>query len=282
MLSVVALGTNQVFLAWTVPGGATGISGYNLTRNGKPLATVSGTESTYLDGSVSPSSVYVYLVEATGAAGAAPLRSWPVQIKTPAPPETPDTTPPSTPDIQEAVAGDGQVVMAWDAATDDTDISGYVIRRNGKQLAIVNSGTQIYVDTAVQPQTNYEYTVEAVDVVGHHSKSGQPVKVTTGTFTTPAPAPAQPSPPAPAQPSPPAPAQPGGPAVAPSTSLAAAPSGGYTAQLKRYPYLTDVVGSFATINWATDRSATTGSVKWGRRRQRNVHRATPPPPPARA
>jgi hypothetical protein len=34
-------------------------------------------------------------------------------------------------------------------------------------------------------------------------------------------------------------------------------------QLRRYPYLTDVVGTYATINWATDRSATTGSVRYG-------------------
>jgi hypothetical protein len=34
-------------------------------------------------------------------------------------------------------------------------------------------------------------------------------------------------------------------------------------QLTRYPYLTDVVTTYATINWATDRSQTTGSVKYG-------------------
>ena len=32
----------------------------------------------------------------------------------------------------------------------------------------------------------------------------------------------------------------------------------------RYPYLTDVVGPYATINWATDGSGATGSVQWGR------------------
>jgi chitodextrinase len=35
-------------------------------------------------------------------------------------------------------------------------------------------------------------------------------------------------------------------------------------QLTRYPYLTDVVESYATINWGTDRSATHGSVTYGR------------------
>ena len=34
-------------------------------------------------------------------------------------------------------------------------------------------------------------------------------------------------------------------------------------QLRRYPYLTDVVAQYATINWATDRSLTTGRATYG-------------------
>jgi len=36
------------------------------------------------------------------------------------------------------------------------------------------------------------------------------------------------------------------------------------AQLTRYPYLTDVTQGFATVNWATDRSTTKGSLTYGR------------------
>ena len=46
-----------------------------------------------------------------------------------------------------------------------------------------------------------------------------------------------------------------------------APAGaasGYSSKLKRYPYLTDVVGSSATVNWATDRSSTSGKVRFGK------------------
>jgi hypothetical protein len=42
-------------------------------------------------------------------------------------------------------------------------------------------------------------------------------------------------------------------------------SPGFDPKLRRYPYLTDVVGSSATVNWATDRSAATGALKWGTR-----------------
>ena len=40
-------------------------------------------------------------------------------------------------------------------------------------------------------------------------------------------------------------------------------AGAYEPQLTRYPYLTDVVGSTATVNGATDRSRTSGRVKYG-------------------
>jgi hypothetical protein len=38
----------------------------------------------------------------------------------------------------------------------------------------------------------------------------------------------------------------------------------YAPQLKRYPYLTDVVGTTATVNWATDRSRSSGRLRYGR------------------
>ena len=38
----------------------------------------------------------------------------------------------------------------------------------------------------------------------------------------------------------------------------------YSPALRRYPYLTDVVASYATINWATDRSETSGAVRYGK------------------
>jgi hypothetical protein len=34
--------------------------------------------------------------------------------------------------------------------------------------------------------------------------------------------------------------------------------------LTRYPYLSDATGTYVTVNWATDRSATTAAVRWGR------------------
>jgi chitodextrinase len=48
------------------------------------------------------------------------------------------------------------------------------------------------------------------------------------------------------------------------SSASGAPLSTYSPALRRYPYLTDVVSSYATINWATDRSDTSGLVRYGR------------------
>ena len=48
------------------------------------------------------------------------------------------------------------------------------------------------------------------------------------------------------------------------SSASSAPLTSYSPALRRYPYLTDVVGSYATINWATDRSDTSGLVRYGK------------------
>ena len=37
----------------------------------------------------------------------------------------------------------------------------------------------------------------------------------------------------------------------------------FNSHLTRAPYLTDLVGLSVNVNWATDRSATTGSLQWG-------------------
>ncbi len=38
----------------------------------------------------------------------------------------------------------------------------------------------------------------------------------------------------------------------------------YSPALRRYPYLTDTVGPYATLNWATDRSETSGAIRYGK------------------
>ncbi|RPI95016.1 MAG: DNRLRE domain-containing protein [Chloroflexi bacterium] len=48
------------------------------------------------------------------------------------------------------------------------------------------------------------------------------------------------------------------------STVSSSPANSYSLALRRYPYLTDVVGSYATINWSTDRSESSGGVRFGK------------------
>jgi hypothetical protein len=51
--------------------------------------------------------------------------------------------------------------------------------------------------------------------------------------------------------------------VAANTPAAQAATGAFNPHLTRAPYLTDLVALHVNVNWATDQSATTGSLQWG-------------------
>src|ERR1051325_9549689 len=48
------------------------------------------------------------------------------------------------------------------------------------------------------------------------------------------------------------------------STVSSSPASSYSLVLRRYPYLTDVVGSYATVNWATDRSESAGAFRYGK------------------
>ena len=52
--------------------------------------------------------------------------------------------------------------------------------------------------------------------------------------------------------------------VAALLALGAAGASAAAPQLKRYPYLSDATSGGVTVNWGTDRTLTTGTLRWGR------------------
>jgi fibronectin type 3 domain-containing protein len=237
-----AASTNEVDLSWRVPAG-TGVANYVIRRDGKDLATVDASTLIYIDTSVQPSTKYTYTIVAVDATGARSAESRQIKVKTPAPPELRDTLPPSSPEEFTVTApATGGILLDWgEGGTDDSDISGYRIYRNGKVLLTLDAGALSYLDATAVPGTTYTYEVESLDIVGHHSKreKGSAASLTYPSQAT---------------------------IAASDLSLSATTTtalSGIATQLRRYPYLTDVVGQYATINWATDRSAITGSATWG-------------------
>jgi calcineurin-like phosphoesterase family protein len=95
---------------------------------------------------------------------------------------SPDTIPPTAPsNLTASAVAWNRVSLNWTAGTDNVGVVGYQIFRNGTQIA--SSSSTAYVDTTVQAQTIYNYSVKTVDGVGLTSNFSN-----TATVTTPDPA----------------------------------------------------------------------------------------------
>src|SRR5206468_3922507 len=92
-----------------------------------------------------------------------------------------DTTPPSTPTgLTAAVAGSSNpsgANLSWSASTDNVGVTGYIVRRNGVQVA--TPATTSFADTGLSAATTYTYTVAARDAAGNSSPNSTSVSVTT-------------------------------------------------------------------------------------------------------
>jgi len=169
----------RVDLGWQAATDDVAVTGYEVLRNGAPLASI-GDVTAYTDTTVAAGTTYTYTVRARDAAGnlSSPSDAASATI--------PDTTPPSKPTGVTANALAGRVELRWQASTDDVAVSGYEIFRDGVLLAAVGAVTS-YADTSVAPNTSYEYTVRARDAAGNRSPFSDPVTVTASgepqTFT---------------------------------------------------------------------------------------------------
>lgn len=89
-----------------------------------------------------------------------------------------DTNPPSVPVIVSVVPVVAtQINIAWTPSVDDVALSGYTITRNGTHIATTTLTS--FSDTGLMPETFYEYTIQAFDLVKNFSTSSLPVATTT-------------------------------------------------------------------------------------------------------
>jgi chitodextrinase len=93
-----------------------------------------------------------------------------------------DTQPPTTPTgltAQSSTARD--VVLSWNASTDDVGVTGYTVYRNGTAIGTSSGASPGYTDTTAASSSTYGYTVDAFDAAGNHSAQSAPLSVTTTT-----------------------------------------------------------------------------------------------------
>jgi acid phosphatase type 7 len=177
-LTGVAASQSQVNLSWGASTDNVGVTGYKVYRDGSFLASTTAT--TYSDTTVQAGSTHTYTVYAYDAAGNISPPSNSATVTT-----TVDSQPPSTPaGLAATVVSAGQVNLSWNAATDNTGVTGYTVYRDGSPIATTSGPNAItYSDTSVAAATTYTYTVDAFDGAGNHSPLSAPVTATTPSGT---------------------------------------------------------------------------------------------------
>ncbi len=95
---------------------------------------------------------------------------------TPPPPSQPNTQPPSAPtNLSLQIISDTQVNLTWNPSTDNVAVTGYLIYRNGVQIASTSAAN--YSDSTLTLDTSFNYTVAAIDSSGNVSALSTPVPV---------------------------------------------------------------------------------------------------------
>ncbi len=178
-LQAVQSGT-QVNLSWNISIDNIAVTGYEVSRNNVPLATV--TTVTYADTTAIPGTTYSYTVKALDAANnfSTPSNTATLTVGV----VSQDTLAPTAPLNLTASLSGTQVTLSWTASTDDVGVAGYQVLNNGS--AIGASTTENFIHNALA-DTIYNYAVKAFDAAGNYSVSGNLVTVTVPPAAPPAP-----------------------------------------------------------------------------------------------
>ena len=161
-----------VEVGWTASTDAVGVTGYEVHRGTAAgftpsastlVASVSG--SPYTESGV-PGGTWFYRVIATDAAGNRSAPSTAASVSVP----VTDTTPPGqTTGLTGLVGSGGDVVLSWQAATDDVGVVGYRVERGSSPDALtqVATPTSTTYSDAGRPSGTWHYRVRAVDAAGN-------------------------------------------------------------------------------------------------------------------
>lgn len=93
---------------------------------------------------------------------------------------SPDSQAPAVPRGLEAIpASTTSVSLTWSASSDNVDVAGYTIYRDGMSMATSPGTDTSYIDRTAAPDVTYHYALDAFDKAGNHSAISAPVDVTT-------------------------------------------------------------------------------------------------------
>jgi fibronectin type 3 domain-containing protein len=170
---------SKVTLAWSAASDDTAVTAYDVYRDGDPIATLPGTARGYVDTGVDNLATHTYTVTALDAAGHESLPSVGAVV------QNGDDTAPTTPDPAATLTAPDEATISWGGSSDNADVTGYRVYRNGSLLADVDDEHTSLVDGDLDEVTTYTYRVSAYDAAGNVSDLSDPVGVTTPDRTAP-------------------------------------------------------------------------------------------------
>jgi len=168
-LTATGASQSQVDLAWSAGAGAAP-AGYKIYKAGVLLKSVTTTTSS--DTGLAASTQYCYTVSSYDSAGNESAQTTQVCATTqPSPPPTP---PPVPTGLTATAASQSQVNLSWNASS---GAASYRVYRGG--VYINNTTSTSLSDTGLTANTQYCYTVSAVDSSGNASAQSSQICATT-------------------------------------------------------------------------------------------------------
>ena len=166
---------SNIDLIWDASTDNIAISGYLVYRDNILVSTT--TSTSFQDNAVTENMAYTYIVIAFDAAN----NNTPSNNLTLNTPASPDNTDPTSPGgLQTTYIGPNSIIFRWDAATDNTGISHYLVYRDSTQIASLSE--RAFTDNNIESETSYQYQVSAVDFAGNISTPSNILSVTSAPF----------------------------------------------------------------------------------------------------
>lgn len=176
--------TDNLDLSWTPADDNVEVTGYRLLKNGSTVADLDAGTFTCHVGQLTPDTSYLFTIEARDKAGNYSTTGPKLAISTLE--GEPDTTPPywttnGSWSTSTVVGYDNTYpTYHWPWAADNVAVIGYLVYRDGVQIATVDAYTNSYSDVLNADDSYYSYCVYAVDAAGNISEPGHSMSVYSG------------------------------------------------------------------------------------------------------
>jgi chitodextrinase len=174
-VAITSTGQTSVSLSWSAATDDTGVSGYDVYRNGVSVGTTAST--TFSVSGLACGTSYTFGVDAYDAAAnhstETTVAGATAPCSAPSPPATTDASAPSQPaGLILGSPAQTSVTLSWSASTDNVGVAGYGVYANGVSVGSTTSTS--YTFSSLSCGTTYTVAVDAYDAAGNRSgKAGR-------------------------------------------------------------------------------------------------------------